>query len=412
MFNNKLITQLKQQVSQLQQSNSKLKLELDAQVLNNSLLKNEYIDYYKIKASLDSINSVSDKLQSINDTILSKQHELSQLQSQIDVITSANYIQTLGLYDLKYDSKYYIDELNSNRLEQRNMLSSRTHYNIIDKWVVNGDFRQGSLLLEFLLTVIVSSFNLYCDSTLNNISILNYDHIKNRISKIYNNYNDELIKHGVELSDNYLKLKLKEVDLRYFVKLKQQDDKDEEIRRKEILREQIRANLEITKSKERLEKELLHYQIQLNKGADVQDKIDEIGARIETEDYLLNKNSAGYVYFIKSKSFNDDEYTKVGVTKRLNPIERVSELSNASVPFKFYPLAIVFSEQAFDLEHKLHQRLDKYRVNKFNTRKEHFKIDDDELLKIVRDEFGYDIEFNEIVDEDWIYTNNFKGENK
>ena len=400
MFNNNKITQLELQISQLQLDKSNLSLEL-------SKWSDKYTNLYD-KYNILNNELISIKQYNISDEIKSKQHELSRLQSQIDTISSANYIQTLGLYELKNDSKYYIDELNSNRLEQRNMLSSRTHYNIVDKWVVNGDFKQGSLLLDFILTMTVSSFNLYCDSTLNNISILNYDHIKNKISKIYNNYNDELIKHGVELSDKYLQLKLKEVDLRYFVKLKQQDDKEEEIRRKEILKEQIRAESEIKNNKLKLEKELLHYQIQLNKGANVQDKIDEIEARIETEDYMLNNNKAGYCYFIKSKSFNDDEYTKVGVTKRIDPLTRIAELSNASVPFKFYPLAIVFSEQAFDLEHKLHQRLDKYRVNKFNTRKEHFKIDDEELLKIVRDEFGYDIEFNEIVDEDWVYTNNFK----
>ena len=408
MFNNKL----KQQILQLTQSNLSITTERDKLLSQVSTLTNQINSQLKTIAKLESnqnqLQSELDMLDVIKDEIQLKQSELDNLQSEIDKIESANYIQTLGLYDLKYDSKYYQDELRDNREKQKIMLSNKTYFNICEAWYINGNKKEGNKLLNFLLAISIKSYNLFCDGTMDKVNMVNKDYITTKLKKTYDGYNKELTAYGVELSADYLNLKLDEINIRLNIHIAKENEKEEENRRKEILREQAKAESEIKRNKEKLEKELLHYQIQLNKGADVQDKIDEIESKIETEDYMLSKKSAGYVYFIKSKSFNDDKYTKVGVTRRTDPMDRVIELSNASVPFKFYPLAIIFSEQAFDLEHRLHQRLDKYRVNKLNTRKEHFKIDDKELLKIVRDEFGYDIEFNEIVDEDWIYTKNFK----
>ena len=236
MFNNKLIAQLKEQILQLQQSNSQLKLELDAQILNNSLLKKEYADYYKIKYELDSINNVSTKLQSINDEIKSKQLELSNLQYELNTVQSSNYIQTLGFYELKNDSKYYQDELNANRLQQKKMLLDKSYFIISEKWYVNNSIKDGNSLVNFLTKIVITSFNLTSDSILESVNIINSKSIQDRLTKIYNNYNSELNKHKIELSSKYLQLKLDEVQIRLNMYIVKQNEKEEENRRKEILR--------------------------------------------------------------------------------------------------------------------------------------------------------------------------------
>ena len=406
MNKKKQIVNLSNQLTELTTLNNALNNKVEELNHNLLVIKHQYdslqTDYVRLQEVKEQLSS--QKLYNNCDEIKQQELYLSQLKSEIDIIKSANYINTLGFYDLKNDSKYYQDELSKNRSEQKLALIKKTYYTITEQCYINGNQRDGSKLMEFLTRISISSLNIMSDSILDSVSIINVDNIKDRITRIFNNYNKELVKYGVELSSNYLQLKLDEVDIRLKIYIAKQNEKEEENRRKEILREQLKVEKEIQINKDKLNKQLVHYQIQLNKGADVQDKIDEIEAKIETEDYMLLNNKAGYCYFIKSKSFNDDEYTKVGVTKRIDPLIRISELSNASVPFKFYPLAIIFSEQAFDLEYKLHKRLDKYRVNKLNIRKEHFKINDDELLKIIREEFGYDIEFNEIIDEDYIYS--------
>ena len=147
----------------------------------------------------------------------------------------------------------------------------------------------------------------------------------------------------------------------------------------------------------RIEKEKTHYSNELEKmiaemieaqdkeKSKYQDKINILEKRIadltkEQEDFQNRfANKAGYVYVISNiGSFGDGIY-KIGTTRRIDPFERINELSNASVPFKFEHFAVVFSENCYDLEHSLHKRFEKNRVNKVNLWKEYFQIDKEEL---------------------------------
>jgi RNA processing factor Prp31 len=92
------------------------------------------------------------------------------------------------------------------------------------------------------------------------------------------------------------------------------------------------------------------------------------------------------------------------MTRQLSAQSRLDQLSDASIPFKYYPCAIIFTDDAFELETKLHRRLAEYKVNKLNQRKEHFIIDKLELLDVLNNEFNLNVQFDEIIDEDYIYS--------
>ena len=104
------------------------------------------------------------------------------------------------------------------------------------------------------------------------------------------------------------------------------------------------------------------------------------------EDIINRQNGkAGNVYVISNLgSFGDDVF-KVGMTRRLEPMDRVRELGDASVPFSFDVHAMIFSEDAVSLEKKLHDELNEYRLNKVNLRKEFFKLPLDQIEKFVLD---------------------------
>ena len=400
MFNKKYIQEidyLNKKIEQLNIENGRYVAEL---LQRKEELNNISTNFESVKAELADLKKTLD----CDSTILSKLSEIKELEDSILDLKQRQHIQTLGFFDLQKDVRYYRDELSQCRLSQKRILIDKTYYSSKESWYINNNARDGNKLLEFLTSIAVTSFNLSCDSWFDNITIANAEYIKVKVTKIWNNYNLELNKHKVELNGEYLELKLREIDIRLNIYIKQQQDKEEERRQKEIIREQAKAELELTKNKEKLEKELIHYQLQANKGEDVADKIKEIEARIETDDFMLTKTRAGYCYFIVNKSFNDDEIVKIGVSKRLNPFDRIKELSDASVPFRYYDLAIVFTEDAYDLETRLHRRLSEYRVNKLNKRKEQFKIDRDELLKILNDEFHLNVEFKEPVDEEWLFS--------
>lgn len=275
-------------------------------------------------------------------------------QSKIDTTESVNYV-----YDIKNDNKYYYSELNTNRLQQKIMLSNKTYFTVHDTQ------------FNFLAKICITSFNAIFDNSISHMNIINHQYYKSTIRDIYESYNSDLSIYTIKLSADYLNLKLDEID--------------------------ILANILIIKQNEKKE---LKSKIKVKRF-----KPTPISCKIANESDVKTKTS-GYIYFIKSKSFNDDCYVKIGATKRVDALSRIKEMSNASVPFRFYPLAIIYSENAFELENKLHKRLHEYRVNKLNLKKEHFKIKDNELLKILKEEFGYNIEFNKIIDEEWEYTNN------
>ena len=112
-------------------------------------------------------------------------------------------------------------------------------------------------------------------------------------------------------------------------------------------------------------------------------------------DYREGHATAGYVYVISNiGSFGEDVY-KIGVTRRLEPLERIRELSSASVPFQFDVHALIFSEEAFALETELHNQLANYKVNKVNGRKEYFRVPFDEIRSILGTHKELTVELNE-----------------
>jgi len=408
------IINLSNQLTELTTLNNALNNKVEELNHNLFVIKHQYdslqTNYVRLQEVKEQLSS--QKLYNNCDEIKQQELYLSQLKSEIDIIKSANYINTLGFYDLKNNSKYYQDELSKNRSEQKLALIKKTYYAIIEQCYINGNQRDGSKLMEFLTRISISSLNIMSDSILDSVSIINVDNIKDRITRIFDNYNKELTKYGVELSSNYLQLKLDEVDIRLKIYIAKQNEKEEENRRKEILKEQLKIEKEIQINKDKLNKQLVHYQIQLNKGADVQDKIDEIEAKIETEDYMLTKTKVGFVYIISNPSLGNDVY-KIGITRRVSSIKgdespcsvRINELSGSNVPFKFKPNCIIWSEDCFKLESALHREFDKYRVNIVKCHREFFKLPLSEIEKVVKNKYDKDAIFDyDIIDEDFVVS--------
>ena len=127
---------------------------------------------------------------------------------------------------------------------------------------------------------------------------------------------------------------------------------------------------------------------QLNK---LQEKIEELKNQLKLvnekkeEITKLQNGKAGNVYIISNLGSFCDNVFKIGMTRRLDPFERIKELGSASVPFTFDIHSFIFSDDAVGLEQKMHEILNDNRVNKINLRKEFFNISIDELEKIVQD---------------------------
>lgn len=156
--------------------------------------------------------------------------------------------------------------------------------------------------------------------------------------------------------------------------------------RKKIEKEEEKYLNEMAKNKELLEKET-----DVDKIAALQARLTELKGQIDQlegqkEEIIKRANGkAGYVYMISNLGSFGDNTFKIGMTRRLNPLDRIDELGDASVPFKFDVHAMVFSDNAVGLEQRLHQMLDKNRVNKINLRKEFFYTNVNELQELVQE---------------------------
>jgi hypothetical protein len=156
--------------------------------------------------------------------------------------------------------------------------------------------------------------------------------------------------------------------------------------RKKIEKEEEKYLIEITKNKELLSKEtdigkIAALELRLNELQEQYEKLEE-----QKEEIIKRANGkAGHVYVISNLGSFGDEMFKVGMTRRLDPLERIDELGDASVPFKFDIHAMIFSDDAVGLEQKLHEILGSQRVNKINLRKEFFSVSVEGLQNIVQD---------------------------
>lgn len=224
----------------------------------------------------------------------------------------------------------------------------------------------------------------------------------------------------------YLFINAVKIEYNYYIKKEQA--RQEQLAIKEQMRQEAeeRKALEVEKKKVEAEEKKYTEQIASLKEqiASAEDsKISELEKRIlelesqlaevtlKKEDIInLQNGKAGNVYIISNLGSFGDKMFKIGMTRRLDPQDRVNELGSASVPFKFDVHSFIFSEDAVGLENALHKKLNSKRVNKVNLRKEFFYSTIDELEQIVN-EIDPTAEFNRtMLAEDFRQSLSFKEE--
>ena len=204
------------------------------------------------------------------------------------------------------------------------------------------------------------------------------------------------------ISDSYHFLQIEELELTSDFLIKKQEEKELAREERARLREQAKVEKELAAEKEKLEKERLHIlntleSLQATGEADesLVAKLAEIDTAIADNDYRIANIRAGYVYVVSNRGAFGENVVKIGLTRRLEPIERVNELSGAAVPFRFDVHTLFFSEDAVSLETELHQHFSNRRVNCANARKEFFFASPREVLDVLNSKGGNVLEFNE-----------------
>lgn len=354
---------------------------------------------------------------SLDTELAQKRNELAQLNEEIAVANGNLNLQEFGFFERQYsfsDSTKYKDKLDSLRMQQKSMVKNGTAGRIITPMLLDNSKSKGKAMQNQLIKAALRGFNGEADALLVKVSVVNVDNKIKALRKVFEQLNKMYSRNLIEITYPYLDLKIEELRLAAEYELQKQEEKELLREQREKEREDKKLQAEIKAKRKQLEKDRDHFKNMVAKVtellkeakndevdelkrqlAEYQDKLSELDEIEEDIDYREGHATAGYVYVISNiGSFGEDVY-KIGVTRRLEPLERIRELSSASVPFQFDVHALIFSEEAFALKTELHNQLANYKVNKVNGRKEYFKVSFEEIRNILATHKELTVELNE-----------------
>jgi hypothetical protein len=305
------------------------------------------------------------------------QGRINQLRAELTPLEEQADLQSIGFYKPRYDfasSDRYQVKLEEVIARQKLLVKSKGASICQIEWTVNGDRAAGRRQISQTLRLILRAFNGECDAAIAKVKYNNITVMEARIRKAWEAINGLVEVQQCRITGEYLNLKLEELYLVHEYQEKLQDEKEEQRRIREQMREEEKALRELEKAREDAEKEEKRYaealvkaraEVDLAQGEKQQKllgKIDELERRIQ--EAQANKERAiaraqmtrsGHVYVISNiGSFGEDVF-KIGMTRRLDPMDRVRELGDASVPFQFDVHAMIYSEDAPKLPYPANQ---------------------------------------------------------
>ena len=416
IFNvDKMVEQEKQQLLEAQQRVEKREQELkdlQQQVLNreNVLLGTQQEVNQLHELAKKQQRELTSKLQETQD----KLNSLAQKEQELDnELANVQYLDECGFYtDLNQlvftygTSQEYKQAIQDNLNAQKEMITKNLVCKWETTWTVGNSVSKGETMMKDTSKMTIRCFNAECNAIIEHMNRTTLDKVNEKIKKSFNQINKLQKTRNMSMDEKYLELKLEQAKLVYEQQLKNKEERELEAQRRAELREQEKLEKEIQKEKDKALKEKQQYLKEMARLAkqkeqtqELLDRIAELEAQVnsidETIDNLDERSSvqckAGWVYVISQPGSED---VKIGTTRRLDPHERIKELGSASVPFKFNTHAVLFAEDAFALENKLHKYFNDKRVNKANVRKEFFHVDVKEVADYVHTNIDAHVEFD------------------
>lgn len=354
----------------------------------------------QIEALLSKEKSLSSEYNSALAIYDELKKAINLYDSQIDLIEYGLY-EPIFNFDTPDEFKIQIKDIQE---KQKALISEQKAAICATQWTVNGSSAQGRKMVNKEIKLILRAFNGECDAIISKVRWNNAQRCKEKITDIYTRLNKLGNTQLVSITEEYLFFKLEELDLYHGLESLNYSIKEQQKALRESQREEEKAQKELEQERVRAEKEEIHYQNALEKikkeietATGIQyeqlsekikyyeEELAEARANKERAISMAQQTRRGYVYIISNiGSFGENVY-KIGMTRRLDPEDRIRELSNASVPFRFDIHAMIYSEDAPALETMLHNTFDKQKVNLINGRKDFFRVPIEEIQEKIKD---------------------------
>ncbi|RPD43662.1 DUF4041 domain-containing protein [Hymenobacter sediminis] len=367
------------------------------------------VDAEKQRVQAETVQLTKERQQQQEDLRILK-GQVDELHAEFESLEESANLQSFGLYKPRYDfgtSAHYQQKLNDVYAKQKKMISDKTAATCSTEWTVNGSKVEGRKQINQTLKLTLRAFNGECDAAISKVKYSNVLVMETRIRKAYDAINKMVETQQCHIARGYLDLRLQELYLCHEYQEKVQAEKEVQRQIREQMREEELAQRELEKAKLEAEKEEKRYADALAKAqrevelatGDKQQKllaqIQELQGKLETAQQVKARaisqaqlTRCGHVYVISNiGSFGEDVY-KIGMTRRLDPLDRVKELGDASVPFQFDVHAVIYCEDAPKLENTLHRLFNHRRLNRVNERKEFFRVTLKEIADAVQANHG------------------------
>lgn len=272
-------------------------------------------------------------------------------------------------------------------------------------WTVNGSAAEGRVMVRDFSKLMLRAFNAEADNLVRGLKPHKLDPAIERLKKVADTIERLGKTMQIRISTPYYRLRVRELELTSDFLQKQAEEKEAERVERERLREDRKVQQEIERERARLEKERQHCANALAAlvatgdeagAARLRDHLNDVERAIEDVDYRAANIRAGYVYVISNIGSFGERMVKVGMTRRLDPMDRIRELSDASVPFNFDIHALFFSKDAVGIETTMHERMADLRVNIVNRRREFFRATPLEVKTHLAELAGELLQFQDI----------------
>ncbi len=383
----------------------------DFQSLEKEIEKLKNLSEYEQK----ELNEIQVKASNLNDRYTEAKSIFKELEKDIKLYQNDLEFVELGIYEPIFDydtSQKYKEKLSELIVNQKTLIKSGNACVCNTQWEVGNSRKQGEIMTRRTINLALRAFNGECDKLISKVKWNNVQRFEERIKKSFNAINKLNKSTDIHITQQLLQLKINELYLTYELEHKKYQEKEEQRAIRAEQREEERAIREFEIARKEAELEEKRYQKALERaqkelGLVSGEELDKLNTQIaELKNNLLEAHQAkeraisraqetksGHVYIISNIGSFGENIFKIGMTRRLEPMDRVKELGDASVPFRFDLHAFIFTENAPELESYIQKEFNDRRINKVNNRKEYFRATLDEIEQVVTEKYEKVVEF-------------------
>lgn len=345
----------------------------------------------RLKSEADGLSRQIEELRS---NYATKHETMKRLEEQVAVYDERLSFAELGIYEPHFDfgdSETYRERIQQIREQQKAMVSRKSAVICPTDWAVDGSLSKGQTMINRQMRLTMRAFNNECEAAIANTRWNNVVAMEKRILNATKQINAANASMNLLIEERYVRLKLNELHLTHGYReqlKKDKDDRDERARlereEKKLLADTRAAEEEEKKYRDMLDKAREEAGVDDSRIAELEAALADAHAKTERARAMAEMTRSGYVYVISNIGSFGEDVVKIGLTRRLDPDDRVRELGDASVPFAFDTHAMIYSDEAPALENALHREFADRRINASNMRKEFFRVGLEEVENAVK----------------------------